>query len=85
MRFQAFLNRLDKLYQTIRSKRLLHALLRHRVLADAEHRQVLAAKIMANADSVFLGTLMSVFMRSCLRHAKVLYKSLVLERLTVER
>ncbi len=32
-----------------------------------------------------LGTLMNVFMRSCLRHAKVLYMSLVLERLTVER
>lgn len=41
MRFQAFLNRLDKLSQTMSSKRLLQALFRHRVLAGAEHRYVL--------------------------------------------
>ena len=41
MRFQAFLNRLDKLSQAMLSKRLLQALFRHRVLAGAEHRHVL--------------------------------------------
>lgn len=43
MRFQGFLNRVDKLSQSFLSKRLLHALLRHRVLAGAEHRQVLSS------------------------------------------
>ena len=32
---------MDKLNQTMRSKRLLQALLRHRVLAGAKHRNVL--------------------------------------------
>lgn len=38
----ATLNRLDKLLQAMRSARLMGALLRHRVLAGAEHRRVLA-------------------------------------------
>lgn len=41
MRFQVFLSRLDKLGQAMLSKRLLQALLRHRVLAGAEHRYIL--------------------------------------------
>jgi len=50
MKFQAFLNRLDKLSQTIRSKRLLQALLCHRVLAGAEHRNVLMRDLGAVVD-----------------------------------
>jgi FkbM family methyltransferase len=42
MKFQAFLNTLDKLSQTILSKRLLQALFNHRVLAGAEHRHVMS-------------------------------------------
>lgn len=41
MRFQALLNRLDKLTQALLSKRLISALLRHRVLAGSEHRHIL--------------------------------------------
>lgn len=50
MRFQSFLNRLDKLSQTIRSKRLLQALLRHRVLAGAEHRNILLRDLQTVVD-----------------------------------
>lgn len=42
MRLQSFLNRVDKLSQTMLSKRLLQALFFHRVLAGAEHRYVLS-------------------------------------------
>lgn len=42
MKFQALLNRLDKLSQTMLSRQLLQALFRHRVLAGAEHRHVLS-------------------------------------------
>jgi FkbM family methyltransferase len=41
MRLQARLNLLDKLFEAVRSLRLTRALLHHRVLAGAEHRQVL--------------------------------------------
>ena len=50
MRFQAFLNRLDKLSQTMLSKRLLQALFRHRVLAGAEHRNVLSRDLGSVVD-----------------------------------
>lgn len=50
MRFQAFLNRLDKLSQTMLSKRLLQALFRHRVLAGAEHRNVLLRDLKTVVD-----------------------------------
>ena len=42
--------RLDKLGQALRSRRLLRALLRHRVLAGAEHRQILGQKLAPVAD-----------------------------------
>jgi FkbM family methyltransferase len=42
MKLQMTLTRLDKLSQVLRSARLMEALFRHRVLAGAEHRQVLA-------------------------------------------
>lgn len=42
MDIQAALNRFDKLTQAIKSPRLMQALLRHRVLAGAEHRHVLS-------------------------------------------
>ncbi|MGZ8183937.1 MAG: FkbM family methyltransferase [Methylobacter sp.] len=50
MRFQAFMNRLDKLSQTMLSKRLLLALFRHRVLAGAEHRNVLSRDLATVVD-----------------------------------
>jgi len=50
MSFQLALTRLDKLAQVIRSTRLLRALLYHRVLAGAEHRQVLAADLTTVID-----------------------------------
>lgn len=43
-------NRLDKLNQAIRSRRLLQALLRHRVLAGAEHRNVLSRDLRVVVD-----------------------------------
>jgi FkbM family methyltransferase len=45
MKFQVLLNRLDKLSQTILSKRLFQALFRHRVLAGAEHRHILSCDL----------------------------------------
>lgn len=42
MNIPATLNRFDKLVQAVKSWRLLRALLRHRVLAGAEHRHVLS-------------------------------------------
>lgn len=50
MRFQAFLNRLYKLSQAMLSKRLLLALFRHRVLAGAEHRNVLSRDLATVVD-----------------------------------
>jgi len=50
MRLNAFMNRLDKLGQAIRSRRLLQALLRHRVLAGAEHRNVLSGDLCVVVD-----------------------------------
>lgn len=50
MIFQSFLNRLDKLSQTLLSKRLLQALLLHRVLAGAEHRFVLSRDLRTVVD-----------------------------------
>lgn len=50
MRLQTFLNRLDKLSQTILSKRLFLALLRQRVLAGAEHRYVLSRDLKMVVD-----------------------------------
>lgn len=44
------LNRLDKLLQALLSPRLLGALLRHRVLAGAEHRQVLSRQLNTVVD-----------------------------------
>jgi FkbM family methyltransferase len=41
MKFQSFFNRLDKLNRAVISKRLFKALFHHRVLAGAEHRNVL--------------------------------------------
>jgi FkbM family methyltransferase len=50
MNFQLALTRLDKLAQVIRSTRFLRTLLYHRVLAGAEHRQVLAADLATVID-----------------------------------
>ena len=50
MKIQAALNRLDKLAQALRSGRLMQALLRHRVLAGAEHRHVLSRDIRTVVD-----------------------------------
>lgn len=50
MKFQAFLNRLDKLGQVMLSGRLLLALLRHQVLAGAEHRNVLLREMRTVVD-----------------------------------
>jgi hypothetical protein len=50
MRYHALLNRLDKLSQTMLSKRLLQALFRHRVLAGAEHRHVLSRDMSTVVD-----------------------------------
>ncbi|MGE5490057.1 MAG: FkbM family methyltransferase [Actinomycetota bacterium] len=44
------LNRLDKLLQALLSPRLLGALLRHRVLAGAEHRRVLSRQLNTVVD-----------------------------------
>lgn len=50
MRLSALLNRLDKLSQVLRSGRLSRALLRHRVLAGAEHRNVLSRDLRTVVD-----------------------------------
>lgn len=50
MRLQSLLIRLDKLSQTIQSKRLSHALFCHKVLAGAEHRKVLADDLRTVVD-----------------------------------
>ncbi len=50
MRLQALLIRLDKLSQTILSKRLSQALFCHKVLAGAEHRNVLADDLRTVVD-----------------------------------
>lgn len=50
MRFDALINRLDKLGQAIRSWRLLQALLCHRVLVGAEHRNVLSRELSVVVD-----------------------------------
>lgn len=50
MKLQDSLNRLDKLSQTMFSKRLLRALLRHQVLAGAEHRYVLSDELRTVVD-----------------------------------
>ena len=44
------MNRLGKLGQAIRSRRLLQALLRHRVLAGAEHRNILSRDLRVVVD-----------------------------------
>lgn len=50
MIFRSFLNRLDKLSQVMFSKRLLLALFRYRVLAGAEHRNVLSCNPVTVVD-----------------------------------
>lgn len=50
MKFLAFLIRLDKLSQTMISKRLSKALFRHRVLAGVEHRHILRADLATIVD-----------------------------------
>jgi FkbM family methyltransferase len=50
MRFQALLNRLDKLNQAMLSKRLLQALFRHQVLAGTEHRNILSHDLATVVD-----------------------------------
>jgi len=45
MSFQLFLTRIDKLAQVLRSRDLLRALVRNRVLVGAEHRQVLRSDL----------------------------------------
>jgi FkbM family methyltransferase len=50
MKFRLFLNRLDKLSQVIRSRRLLKALFRYQVLACAEHRKVLSLDLKTVVD-----------------------------------
>ena len=50
MSFQLFLTRIDKLAQVLRSRDLLRALVRNRVLVGAEHRQVLRSDLAAVID-----------------------------------
>lgn len=50
MNIQSALNRFDKFVQAIQSSRLTSALWRHRVLAGAEHRHVLARKFKTVVD-----------------------------------
>ena len=50
MNLSLFLTRLDKLLQVLRSRDLLRALVRNRVLAGAEHRQVLRQDLGAVVD-----------------------------------
>lgn len=50
MRLQATLNRLDKLFEATRSLRLAGAVVRHRVLAGAEHRHVLVRELATVID-----------------------------------
>lgn len=48
--FSIYLTRLDKLLQVVRYPALLRGLLRHRVLAGAEHRCVLAPELKTVVD-----------------------------------
>lgn len=50
MNFQLFLTRLEKLAQVLRSRDLLRALVRNRVLAGVEHRQVLRSDMATVID-----------------------------------
>ncbi|TRX01776.1 FkbM family methyltransferase [Candidatus Methylobacter oryzae] len=50
MKYQALLNRLDKLTQALLSKRLIIALLLHRVLAGSEHRHILSKDLLTIID-----------------------------------
>lgn len=50
MNFHLFLTRMEKLFQVVQSPRLLKALLCHRVLAGAEHRQVLTTDMATVVD-----------------------------------
>ncbi|MDF1594222.1 MAG: FkbM family methyltransferase [Desulfobacterales bacterium] len=50
MQTSLFLTRIDKLSQVLRSKNLLRALVRNRVLAGAEHRQVLRSDLATVID-----------------------------------
>ena len=50
MKFRVSLNRLDKLSRAMLSKRLLHALICHRVLAGSEHRPVLSRDLRMVVD-----------------------------------
>ena len=50
MKLQALLNRLDRLGQTIRSRRSLRALFHYRVLSGAEHRHVLSRNLKTVVD-----------------------------------
>jgi len=50
MKLDTLLNRLDKVSQALLSIRLLSALLRHRVLAGAEHRNVLSRDLKTVVD-----------------------------------
>jgi FkbM family methyltransferase len=50
MKFQEFLTRLNKLVRAMLSKRLLQALLCHRVLAGVEHRNVLSRDLATVID-----------------------------------
>jgi FkbM family methyltransferase len=50
MKFQLFLQRLDKLGQVIKSARLARGLIRHRVLAGAEHRHMLSPELATVID-----------------------------------
>lgn len=50
MRLQATINRLDKLFQAAQSSRLAAAVIRHYVLAAAEHRHVLSHRLATVID-----------------------------------
>lgn len=50
MRFASTLNRIDKAFEALKSKRLLKALLRYQVLAGAEHRYILSDAISTVVD-----------------------------------
>jgi len=50
MNFLLFLTRLNKLFHVFGSTRLIEVLLRHRVLAGAEHRNILKREITLVVD-----------------------------------
>lgn len=50
MKLQLFLTRIEKFSQVVQSARLLQALFHHRVLAGAEHRQVLSLDLSTVVD-----------------------------------